>query len=248
MLQKINHMSNSIQDLILYQDENIIAINKPAGMLTIPDGYDPSQPNLKTRLMELHPDLWVIHRLDKQTSGVILFALDADTHRDLNSQFQNRTVQKQYHLIVTGIPQWEQQEIALPLRVNGDRRHRTIVDFKKGKSASTSFKLMGAFSAHSLLMAQPHTGYTHQIRAHISAAGFPILGDSLYWKPFAHLAHGNRKEIPSHPQKISLLLNRVALHAAQINFIHPQYRNKLTITAEYPPDFVEILYYFQRHH
>jgi len=227
-----------IDNHLLHIDDHFIVLNKPAGLRVIPDGYDPSLPNLRGLLNNQFERVWVLHRLDKETSGVILFARDAETHRALNLQFQKREVQKQYHLIIIGTPPWKTATALYPLCTNGDRKHRTVVAPQNGKPAQTDFSVIRSFSFHSLLTAQPHSGYTHQIRGHISSRGFPILGDRLYWKASAHKTSSSS---PKQPPKTSHLISRVGLHAHTITFCDP-YTNKLcTFSANYPTDFINCL-------
>lgn len=221
-----------IQSTLLYQDDTLLAVNKPPGLLTIPDGYNPALPYLSGLLQQQFGRLWVVHRLDKDTSGVILFARSAEIHRQLNLQFERRETRKEYHALVAGIPDWEETEISLPLRVNGDRRHRTVIDRQAGRSAQTGVRVLRKADTFALVAAFPHTGYTHQIRAHLAAIGFPILGDPLY-----------RSLIPGSPTKnqpatiSQSLMSRTALHAYQIQFTHPGTALSLTIQAPYASDF-----------
>jgi tRNA pseudouridine32 synthase / 23S rRNA pseudouridine746 synthase len=228
----------SIENHILHFDDHLIVVNKPSGLRVIPDGYDPSLPNVRDLLNALYHKIWVVHRLDKDTSGILLFARDAATHRGLSLQFENRSTQKQYQLIVIGNPDWNATSINLPLRVNGDRKHRTVVDFTKGKAAETEFNIKECFPHHSLLTAAPHSGYTHQIRAHISAGGFPILGDSLYWKAAAHLSKSN---VPTSRTSSPSLINRVALHAAKITIYDIYTKENVTFVATPPADFLNCI-------
>jgi tRNA pseudouridine32 synthase / 23S rRNA pseudouridine746 synthase len=158
-----------IAEILLYTDETLLVVNKPAGLLSIADGYRPDLPHLARLLQAEFGRVWVVHRLDKDTSGVMLFARDAQTHRELNTQFEQRVVQKEYHAILAGMPEWEQIEIDLPLRVNGDRKHRTVIDHQNGKPARTSARVLERLGLFSLIAAAPHTGYTHQVRAHFAA-------------------------------------------------------------------------------
>jgi tRNA pseudouridine32 synthase/23S rRNA pseudouridine746 synthase len=207
---------------ILWSDDNIIAVNKPSGLLTIPDGYRPDLPCAVNLLQEDMGHLWVVHRLDKETSGVLVFARNAWTHKSMNEQFQNRLVQKVYRAIIVGNPPWERQEITFQLKVDGDRKHRTRVNMPGSKSAQTDIILMTRFSGYSFVEARPHTGYTHQIRAHLFAVGFPIVSDPLYDKSsFLH----------------SQILSRLGLHAFQITIIHPKTAIPQVLTAPYPEDF-----------
>lgn len=210
---------------ILLEDAAILVVNKPAGLLTIRDGYDPTLPFLAGWLLEQFGRVWTVHRLDKDTSGVIIFARNAEAHRALNLQFDQRGVAKTYHALVRGIPSWKEHLAAHPLRVNGDRRHRTVIDPSHGKPAETQFRVLETFPAASLIESQPHTGYTHQIRAHLAFIGFPLLGDILYG--------GSNASTP--------VINRAALHARRISFTHPVTAERLTVAAPYAPDFQDAL-------
>ena len=149
-------------------------------MLSIADGYEKNAPNLCAILKTQYTEILVVHRLDKLTSGVILFAKNKSTHKLLNQQFLLRRVNKQYRAICFGFPLWDKTIISLPLRVNGDRQHRTIVDFTNGKPAQTHVEIIRKNSHHFIADIQPKSGYTHQIRAHLAAIGHPIIGDPLY--------------------------------------------------------------------
>jgi tRNA pseudouridine32 synthase / 23S rRNA pseudouridine746 synthase len=225
---------------ILWYDQNIILINKPAGLLTIRDGYDPSLPYVTAILQPEYGRLFVVHRLDRDTSGILLLAKNLESHKFLNDQFQNRQTQKIYHAIIDGVPSWEKNNAELPLLIDADRRHRTRVDFQKGKPASTSFEVMERFSANCLVKASPQTGYTHQIRAHLLALGYPILGDQLYSKSTPSFPTFNSKIIHKQP-----LIKRMALHAFSLSFIHPTTHAIFDLKAPYPDDFQNTLNFLQ---
>lgn len=212
------------QPKILLEDEAVLAVNKPAGMLTIRDGYNPALPHLSGWLQERFGRIWTVHRLDKDTSGVILFARSAEAHRFLNQQFEEKRVHKVYHALIAGLPEWHQTLAEFPLRVDGDRRHRTVIDAQRGKPAGTALRVLERFlaAAACLIEARPTTGYTHQIRAHLAHLGHPVLGDPLYGRSVA----------PPDEQ----ILTRTALHAAQITFEHPLTRLEIAIGAPYPTD------------
>lgn len=222
---------------ILLEDEALLVINKPPGLRSIPDGYDPSLPHLASLLQERFGRIWVVHRLDKDTSGVILFARSADAHRSLNQQFEERKTRKEYHAICMGMPEWETLVIDLPLRVNGDRKHRTIIDHQSGKPAKTDIAVLRRFGVFTLLAALPHSGYTHQIRAHLAAMDLPILKDPLYksLKPETQVHIQAQRFIESVP------MQRVALHAFQITFIHPATGEPRAVQASYPEDFEQTI-------
>lgn len=233
----------------LYMDNHLLVVNKPAGLRTIPDGYQKDLPDLRHVLMERHGRLWVVHRLDRETSGAILFARDAKTHRLLSLQFQNRQIKKFYHLLAIEPPLSAPLEINYPLRIDGDRSHRTVVDFRRGKQAITLLHSIRALGNDILLIeVQPLTGYTHQIRAHLSAAGYWLLHDNLYfpWNrpPDSSSAH---PYLPEEYQRISraLPIHRLALHCWRMEFFHPIFLSPFSITAPYPDDFNQTINLFK---
>lgn len=220
----------------LWVDDSILVINKPAGLPSLPDGYNPESAHLKSILEPKYGPLWIVHRLDRDTSGVMIIARNAESHRRLNIQFEQRMVAKEYHAIVHGSPQWQELSIRLPLVVDGDRRHRTVVNPRFGTSAHTDLRVIQHFGRFTLLAAQPHTGRRHQIRAHLLAKGFPIVADNLYGgssgiylsdiKPNYHKRRFNEKP----------LLGRTGLHAWALCIEHPGNSQPLTINAPYPDD------------
>jgi len=208
---------------ILYQDKQIIVLNKPAGLSVLPEGWDKNAPYLQKLLEKQFGRIWVVHRLDKVTSGVMLFARTAEAHRELNRQFEQKEVRKRYHAIVEGIPEWEEYTAKHSLYPNVGRKHRTVVDRHRGKRSVTAFKLLKSWQAQAWLEAQPETGRTHQIRVHLSALGYPILADTLYGA------------------EESDWIARPALHAQQIQFVHPSTKKELSFLAPYPQDFADLL-------
>lgn len=167
---------------VIFESEDVIVLDKPGGLLSIEDGYHPELPNIRAMLKSRFGQIWTVHRLDKDTSGILLFAKNSEIHKFLNSQFSDRQVKKTYRAIVQGFPWWVAKTVDYPLNVNGDRKHRTVVDFVHGKTALTRLTIRGRSDSLSYLDVYPATGYTHQIRAHCSAVGLPILGDELYFR------------------------------------------------------------------
>jgi RluA family pseudouridine synthase len=207
---------------VLYQDPALLVVDKPSGVLSLPDGWDSTKPHLRSLLEPAFGRLWVVHRLDRETSGLMVLARDAEAHRHLNTQFQDRRVDKGYHALVVGDPAWQERTVRLPLRPDGDRRHRTVVDHRRGKRAETHLRALRRFGEYSLLAVQPTTGRTHQVRAHLRAIGHPLLGDQLY---------GDRKH-PAHRR-----MPRAALHACTLALEHPTTSTRVHFEAPYPPDF-----------
>ena len=228
---------------ILWSDTHLVVVSKPAGLPSLPDGYEPQAPHLKSLLEPDFGRLWIVHRLDRDTSGVVVLARSANDHRALNTQFARRETAKIYHALVAGIPDWQEKDVRLALRPDGDRQHRTIIDPRQGKPAHTHLRLLERYASSlprggvsaprgwALLEATPTTGRTHQLRAHLSALGLPILGDRLYGGSdlaLSQLKAGVRQERP--------LLTRLALHAWSLTIRHPSQGELLTFTASYPKD------------
>lgn len=215
----------AIENMIIYEDSSILVINKPAHLPVLPDGWETDAPYLLKLLQTKYPDVLVVHRLDKVTSGVMVFALNGDAHRILNKQFELHSNKKIYHTICSGIPGWEQHTARHKLRVNVGHSHRTVVDNGKGKPCETHFRVLQRFSGAgcALLEATPATGRTHQIRVHAYALGYPLLGDALYSAP------------------PTALINRPALHAQSLSITHPAENLQMTFTAPYPEDFEQVL-------
>ena len=208
---------------LIFQDKHILVLDKPAGIPVLPDGWEKDSPYLVKMLEEEYGKMFVVHRLDKITSGVMVFARDAESHRALNMQFDNHEVEKVYHAIVEGKPKWEEKIAKHPLRVNVGHKHRTVVNDRDGKPSQTRFKLRKLYQAAALVEAMPTTGRTHQVRVHASAVGHPLVGDVLY---------GAAE---------SKVIARPALHAWSLTFTHPITNERLTFKAEYPQDFATAL-------
>lgn len=232
------NLSTDYPNLALYLDDSLLVVNKPAGLPTLVDGYQRDAPYLAGVLSQAYGRVWVVHRLDKDTSGVIVFARTAQAHRDLNTQFEQRRASKVYHALVTGLPDWDERTISLPLRPNGDRRHRTVVDPQNGKPALTELRLLERYGGYALVEAIPHTGRTHQIRAHLTAAGHPLIADGLYQLP---------GEKPSGSVEDFAPIDRLGLHARSLLITHPLTREELRFEAPYPQDFAQAMEQLRRH-
>jgi RluA family pseudouridine synthase len=230
---------------ILYEDKHLLVVDKLAGLSVLPDGWEKDAPYLVKLLEEQYGNpstrgakqpqsgrrIFIVHRLDKITSGVMVFARDAETHRALNIQFERHQAEKVYHCLVEGNPKWEEKIAKHPLRANVGHKHRTMVDDKNGKPSETRFRVIKRYQARpeqgrresALVEVKPLTGRPHQIRVHAYALGHPLVGDVLYG---AQETYG----IP-----------RPMLHAQSLSFIHPATNERVKFSAPHPADFEDAI-------
>jgi RluA family pseudouridine synthase len=231
---------------VLWHDDHLLVVNKAPGILVIADGYDPTAPYLANLLEELFGRLWPVHRLDRDTSGILVLARTAAAHQELNRQFERRLVKKVYHALVKGRPSWEERIIKLPLRVNADRRHRTKVDNSQGKPSITHLRFMEEMHGFSLIEARPETGRRHQIRVHLAACGFPILVDDLYGDSSPiYLSHIKPAYKPN-PEHELPILTRLGLHASSLRCKHPDNGTELAFQAPYADDLLRLFAHLRK--
>jgi tRNA pseudouridine32 synthase/23S rRNA pseudouridine746 synthase len=198
---------------IIYQDDYIVAVNKPQALLSVP-GLGPDKKDcMISRLETIYPDAKVVHRLDCHTSGIMLFAIGIDMQRALSKIFHDRKIHKQYIAVVR---KWfEEQEgvIKFPMRCDIDNRPIQIVDYEHGKAATTYWEVLQRDEESVRLLLKPETGRTHQLRVHCSAMGYPIVGDGLY---------GNDE----------VKQQRMLLHADNLLFSHPVTGEQMHLFAD----------------
>ena len=243
---------------VLYEDDQLLALDKPSHLLTSPDRYDPDRPNL---MKLLHRDVargapWAkergltylanAHRLDFETSGVILLAKDKPTLIALANLFGIEKPVKRYIALVHGSPPEDTFAVHKKLGPHPTRIGFVRVAEKRGKRASTEFKVLERYGRHSLLLCQPLTGRTHQIRVHLQSSRLPIVGDSLYGGKPLRLSqlkpnYRPKRDLPEKP-----LIGRVALHAAELELIHPATGCPVLISAPWPKDLKVAIKYLQR--
>jgi RluA family pseudouridine synthase len=223
---------------VLFCDAALLVVNKPAGLRSLPDGYNQALPHVKSVLEQEFGRLWIVHRLDKETSGVLILARSSEAHRLLNTQFEQHLVFKVYHALVIGDPQWDEKTIRLPLRSNGDHRHRTIIDLQNGKPAITHLKILERLTNYCLVEAIPETGRIHQIRAHLFALDLSIVGDKLYRRKGLHPIDLNSQTDNDWNQKIA---DSMKLHAVFLEINHPETQERMRFHAPYPVEWVDVL-------
>ena len=230
-------MSVKNSNVIIYEDENLLVLNKTAGWLTIPDRYEPELPNVRDMLQSRYPEIFVVHRLDKETSGALCFAKQAQVHKVLSKQFESRQVSKKYHALCEGVMLTANGTIDLPLALN-PKRGIMEINRQSGKRSVTHYRVLECFKAHTLVEIDLETGRQHQIRAHFRAVGFPLVGDTLYGKgkPLLLSAMKRRFNLNRSGEE-QPLMERTCLHSLQLGFQHPLTDETLQIEAPLAKDF-----------
>ena len=227
---------------LVYEDETLLIVNKASGLLTLPDRFRPELPNVKDILTAIYGQIWVVHRLDKDTSGLLCFAKNETAHRDLSMQFENRTVGKKYAALVQGSPVQEEGEIDRAIAPNPHQPGKMII-LKSGKPSLTLYKKVEAFKGYSLLEVEIKTGRTHQIRVHLKAIGCPLAIDPIYHENDGILlsAIKGRSYHLGKDQVERPLMNRLSLHAMQLSFDHPVTKERMVFEGPFHKDFEAVL-------
>jgi 23S rRNA pseudouridine1911/1915/1917 synthase len=225
---------------ILLEDDNFIVLNKPAGLLVLPDRFDRKLINLYELLKETFGAIFVVHRIDRETSGVVLFAKTAEMHALINTAFEQQQVKKLYRAIVVGSPVSNSGRIDLPIAENEHGVRKMKINKKNGKEAITDYKVIEKFSDYALVEAKPYTGRTHQIRVHLSAIGLPILADPLYSNSGWFFLSSIKRNYKSNGEEKPLLA-RTALHAYSLSFNNPATGEKILIEAPLHKDMETVL-------
>jgi tRNA pseudouridine32 synthase/23S rRNA pseudouridine746 synthase len=206
--------SNSLLDLI-YHDDTLLVVNKPAGLLAVPGRGADMQDCLATRIQQEFPDTLVVHRLDMATSGLMLFARSANMQRLFSQLFRGREIHKRYVAVVEGVLKPATGEITLPIVADWPNRPLRKIDVGSGKPSQTRYRLLAhdAVTDTSRVELEPVTGRTHQLRVHMAAIGHPILGDALYGGTAGVIAE------------------RLLLHSSMLSFVHPISGETLTFLS-----------------
>jgi RluA family pseudouridine synthase len=222
---------------LVYEDEELLVVNKPADLLTVPDRHDPDLPNLKQLLGQRYGQIIPVHRLDRPTTGLVVFARNPEAHRSMSMQFEARDVEKVYLALVDGTPEPPEGEIDEPIAPHPAKVGRMMVS-NRGKFARTDYKVMEELGKFSLIGVQIFTGRTHQIRVHLAYIGHPLLVDPFYGRRSEFMlseVKGRRYNKGKHEVERPLL-SRVPLHASRLGFMHPVSGEFIRFEAELPKD------------
>lgn len=222
---------------VLYEDQDIIAFNKPAGMLSIPHRFDKDIPSLHQVAERKYGKLFVIHRIDRETSGVILLGKNETAHRHFSLLFQNRKVQKYYCALCVGNPISDGGIIETGLMEHPTIKGKMVIN-RKGKDARSEYKVLKRWSQHCYLEVEIFTGRMHQIRVHLQSIGTPIIADELYGngQPLKLSQFKKKFNQPGNDEEEQALMGRMALHAYRLCLEHTD-GSSLEIIAPEPKDF-----------
>jgi 23S rRNA pseudouridine1911/1915/1917 synthase len=238
---------------IVFEDQWLLIVNKPAGLIIHPTGQNPSGTltNAVQHYLDQHSAFpgaskpGIVHRLDRDTSGVVALAKDHLSHRLLSMQFQRERISKSYVALVDGVLQQDSGTIDLPIgraRSGASALMSCQADAVDARSSKTRYEVIERFARHTLVSAKPRTGRLHQIRVHLATIGHPVVGDDFYGL-LGELKPDRERPVPGAPPlpPISSFINRQALHAAELSFAHPMTTDWHTFSAALPDDFEEAL-------
>lgn len=235
---------------VVYEDAAFTVVNKPAGMVTHPakghwtgtlvNALQFHYDTLSTIAGENRPG--IVHRLDRDTTGLLLVAKDDRAHRLLAAQFEQRTIHKEYLALVSGVPDRDSDYIEKTIGFHPTNREKMAIRRSEdgGKEAVTFYEVVERFQGFALVRCKPQTGRTHQIRVHMTHIGHPILADKAY-SGRDRFTLGDLLGRPEGPEAATILLDRQALHAHTLTLVHPLTRQPLTFTAELPADMARTL-------
>ncbi|MDR1087143.1 MAG: RluA family pseudouridine synthase [Endomicrobium sp.] len=220
---------------IIYQDSDIVVVNKPSGIIVIPDQYTDEKKTLTGMLKkQLNQKIWVVHRIDKDTTGVLVFAKSAQSHRNISMQFENSKVHKKYIALLSGVLEEDKGIINKPILISG----RDVSIDITGKESITNFNVTERFKSYTLVEAVPLTGRRHQIRAHFWSIGHPLAIDAEYGvaAPIM-LSKLKRSYKTKKGEEEKPVISRLTLHSASLTFALPQTGKEQTFKSPLPKDF-----------
>jgi 23S rRNA pseudouridine955/2504/2580 synthase/23S rRNA pseudouridine1911/1915/1917 synthase len=207
-----------IHDVLIFENDDFVVLDKPSGLLSIPDRAG-KEISLKKILQERYNEIFTIHRLDKGTSGLIMFAKNETAHKFLSQQFENRQTEKIYLGLIIGSPLQKKGTINAPIMEHPVKKGLMVIN-RKGKESLTDYEVIEDFGIYSWMRFQIHTGRTHQIRVHMKDIGHPIVCDELYGdgEPVFLSDIKHKFKLSKNEEQERPMLNRLALHAFQLKF------------------------------
>lgn len=237
----LNFKFPKFNKLIIFEDDNLIVVNKPPFIASL-DEREGGEINILRMAKSYHADAQVCHRIDKETSGLLLIAKNPDTYRSVSIEFEKRRVKKIYHAIIGGTHVFEDLKVDFPILNLGNKN--VTIDKANGKLAETWFKSLAYFKHYTLVECRPITGRMHQIRIHLATQHASIVGDSLYKGKPVYLSQIKRGYTLSKGQEELPIMKRFALHARALSF---SINGKdYSFEAPYPKDFATLLKQLER--
>jgi 23S rRNA pseudouridine955/2504/2580 synthase/23S rRNA pseudouridine1911/1915/1917 synthase len=227
-----------IEDHIFFENDDFVAVNKPSGLLTIADREGVS--GAKNLLQDRYPNIFTVHRLDRETSGVVVFAKNEATHKELSGLFEGREVEKFYLGLILGKPAADKGSIEEGIIEHPVKKGMMAIN-KKGKASLTDYEVLESFRLFSWMQFQIHTGRTHQIRVHMKWVGNPIVCDALYGdgKPVLISSFKKRYKLSEKEDEERPILSRLALHSSKLSFTLKG--TPYNLEAELPKDLKALL-------
>ena len=225
---------------VLYLDEQILIVDKPTGITVIPERFNTTKPSVQSILEQKHGKLWVVHRIDRETTGIVCFARNEEAHKNLSAQFETRTVRKLYKVIVAGRLEGQSGEIDSPI-MERPNKLGTMMVHPKGKESLTLFEVVEQFRSAALLDVEIKTGRTHQIRVHFASAGHPLLIDSVYGQQADFKLSSVKKKFKQTDEEERPVMARLTLHSYSLELNHPTTGERMTFTAPLPHDLDTVL-------
>lgn len=225
---------------VIFYDDDILVVNKPSGITVIPDRIHTERETLQNVFEKDFGKLFIVHRIDRGTSGILCFARNEAAHRHLSLQFQNHEVKKKYLAFVSGRMKSASGEIDLPIAESKTKPGTMLIN-KRGKNALTLYEVEEQFKHAALLKVEIKTGRTHQIRVHLAYMGNPLLVDELYASTEAFYFSKLKKNYKASGEAERPTISRLTLHAFELTFTHPARGTEITLRAPLPKDMETLL-------
>lgn len=232
---------------VIFEDDDILVINKPSGVYTIPDRFNDKLPNIFSLFNKDEQKTYIVHRLDRDTSGILILAKNAETHKYLNDLFAEQKIKKIYHAVIYGSFDEDEFDIDIPIAPSSSKQGISVPS-ARGKASLTKIRVIERYRYASLVEANLVSGRHHQLRVHLSAVEHPLFIDEIYGSPvpfYLSTVKPNFK-LKKHTEE-QAIISRITMHAFSIEFIHPKSKELVKFEAKYPKDFAVFLHLLQKY-
>ncbi len=229
---------------MLFADADMLVVEKPSGTLSIPDRFGKQQNSLAELLEAEYGAIFIVHRLDRETSGVIVYARTAEAHRNLSMQFEQHTADKYYLALVDGKVHEDEGEIDKPIGPHPTTPNKMMITARGGKPSLSFYRVLERFRNFTLVEVLIKTGRTHQVRVHMQSQGYPLAIDALYGPRaalFGSEIKGNTYKLGKWVEEERPIMARTSLHAHRLRINHPRTGERMEFKSEPPKDFAAVL-------